>query len=306
MLRYPERVGRPFLWAHRGASASRPDNTLASFLLAERQGADGVELDVHLTRDGVVAVVHDAWVSPVTWRFGHDGSPSAEVRAPAADVASGAVRVDLEAGEAGLRALVHEAVASRRLVGGMNWPELRGVVRGYDEEGRPLYAPRLEELFEALAPHTALDIEVKSAPAPYPDLAYPGLLEAVIAIVRRYRAEERAIISSFDHRLLRRAAAAAPDIATLAIYHARLVDVPAMAATIPTRHVNMEVDLASEEDVRACHEAGLCVSVGGLTSAEDLARAARWGADAVTLDDPRWAAEAGLPEAAGAGIESGR
>ncbi len=46
--------------AHRGASAEQPENTLAAFDLAVRQGADWIETDLHLTRDGVVALLHDA------------------------------------------------------------------------------------------------------------------------------------------------------------------------------------------------------------------------------------------------------
>jgi glycerophosphoryl diester phosphodiesterase len=45
--------------AHRGASAYRPENTLPAFELAVEQGADAVELDVHLTADGQLAVIHD-------------------------------------------------------------------------------------------------------------------------------------------------------------------------------------------------------------------------------------------------------
>ena len=43
------------VWAHRGASAYAPENTLEAFLLAAEQGADGVELDVQLTKDGEMA-----------------------------------------------------------------------------------------------------------------------------------------------------------------------------------------------------------------------------------------------------------
>jgi glycerophosphoryl diester phosphodiesterase len=46
--------------AHRGASHERPENTLAAFTRAAELGADGVELDVHLTADGVLVVHHDA------------------------------------------------------------------------------------------------------------------------------------------------------------------------------------------------------------------------------------------------------
>ena len=42
------------IFAHRGASAYAPENTLPAFELAERQGADGIELDVQLTKDGEV------------------------------------------------------------------------------------------------------------------------------------------------------------------------------------------------------------------------------------------------------------
>jgi glycerophosphoryl diester phosphodiesterase len=44
---------------HRGSSAHRPENTLPSFELAVEQGVDAVELDVHLTADGQLAVIHD-------------------------------------------------------------------------------------------------------------------------------------------------------------------------------------------------------------------------------------------------------
>lgn len=50
------------IWAHRGASAYAPENTLPAFELAERQGADGVELDVHLSADGELVVIHDETV----------------------------------------------------------------------------------------------------------------------------------------------------------------------------------------------------------------------------------------------------
>lgn len=55
-----KRVGkRPRVWAHRGASALAPENTLAAFELARTAGADGIELDVQLDADGHVVVFHD-------------------------------------------------------------------------------------------------------------------------------------------------------------------------------------------------------------------------------------------------------
>ena len=47
------------VWAHRGASAYAPENTLEAFQLAVEQKADGVELDVQMTKDGKLVVIHD-------------------------------------------------------------------------------------------------------------------------------------------------------------------------------------------------------------------------------------------------------
>ncbi len=56
----------PFVFAHRGASALEPENTLAAFARAAELGADGIELDVQLTRDGIAVVLHD----PALYRAG--------------------------------------------------------------------------------------------------------------------------------------------------------------------------------------------------------------------------------------------
>jgi glycerophosphoryl diester phosphodiesterase len=52
--------------AHRGASYDAPENTLAAARLAWEQGADALECDVHLTRDGRLAVIHDSDTRRVT------------------------------------------------------------------------------------------------------------------------------------------------------------------------------------------------------------------------------------------------
>lgn len=56
----------PKIIAHRGASAHAPENTMAAFQLALDQGADGIELDVMLTKDNRIAVIHDDTVDRTT------------------------------------------------------------------------------------------------------------------------------------------------------------------------------------------------------------------------------------------------
>jgi glycerophosphoryl diester phosphodiesterase len=52
-------ASRPLVFAHRGGAALAPENTMQAFDNGVALGADGLELDVHLSRDGVVVVHHD-------------------------------------------------------------------------------------------------------------------------------------------------------------------------------------------------------------------------------------------------------
>ncbi|MCZ2261723.1 glycerophosphodiester phosphodiesterase [Isoptericola sp. QY 916] len=62
----PVRVQAPAVVAHRGASADAPQNTLAAIDLAGEVGAAMVEIDVHLSADGVPVVIHDGTVDATT------------------------------------------------------------------------------------------------------------------------------------------------------------------------------------------------------------------------------------------------
>ncbi len=68
---------RTLVWAHRGASGYAPENTMPAFEKAIEMGADGIELDVQLTKDGELVVIHDetidrtsdgsGWVKDLTY-----------------------------------------------------------------------------------------------------------------------------------------------------------------------------------------------------------------------------------------------
>ncbi|HEX7336305.1 MAG TPA: glycerophosphodiester phosphodiesterase [Gemmatimonadales bacterium] len=69
--------GRPII-AHRGASGSAPENTMAAFELALEQGADAIELDVRLAADGVPVVLHDPTLDRTTSHYGPVGAVAAD------------------------------------------------------------------------------------------------------------------------------------------------------------------------------------------------------------------------------------
>lgn len=78
----PDTMSRPRLVAHRGASHDAPENTLAAFRRAWDAGVECVELDVHLSRDGVPVVIHDPDTKRTTGRPGRVADQTlAELRA---------------------------------------------------------------------------------------------------------------------------------------------------------------------------------------------------------------------------------
>jgi glycerophosphoryl diester phosphodiesterase len=71
--------GRPLVLGHRGSPRRARENTLEAFALAREDGADGVELDVHRSRDGALVVHHDAELEGFGVLAAHD---LADIRGP--------------------------------------------------------------------------------------------------------------------------------------------------------------------------------------------------------------------------------
>ncbi|MFN2316193.1 MAG: glycerophosphodiester phosphodiesterase [Gemmatimonadales bacterium] len=148
---------RPVI-AHRGASGLRPENTIAAFLLARELGADGIELDVRLSADGVVMVHHDPTLDRTTDRTGRlDRLTAAELGgvdagqgegiptlAAALDAAGGLpVLIELKEARAAVPALevVRQLGAERQVAFASFMPEALAPLPG---EGIPLGATRPE------------------------------------------------------------------------------------------------------------------------------------------------------------------
>jgi glycerophosphoryl diester phosphodiesterase len=151
----------PVNFAHRGASLRAPENTLEAFRLAVEAGAGGLELDVHMTRDGEIVVIHDATVDRTT-----DGS--------------GAVA------EMTLNEL-------RSLDAGYRFSPDGGYTHPY--RGRGVKIPTLTEIYEEF-PAAYVNIEIKEA--------QPGVEEAVAGLIRDASAEERTLVVSNRHGVVRR------------------------------------------------------------------------------------------------------
>lgn len=67
----PYKAEGPMIIAHRGASGYAPENTMAAFELADRLGADFIELDIRMSKDGELVVIHDKTVDRTTNKAGY-------------------------------------------------------------------------------------------------------------------------------------------------------------------------------------------------------------------------------------------
>ncbi|WP_409301575.1 glycerophosphodiester phosphodiesterase [Peribacillus sp. SCS-155] len=54
------------IFAHRGASGTHPENTMVAFVQAEKEGADGIECDIQMTKDGQLVIIHDETLDRTT------------------------------------------------------------------------------------------------------------------------------------------------------------------------------------------------------------------------------------------------
>jgi glycerophosphoryl diester phosphodiesterase len=107
---------RPLVFGHRGAAGLAPENTLPAFARGIAEGVDGIELDVHLSADGVPVVIHDATLDRTTDAVG----------AVTARTAAELARVD-----AGYRFHPEEKFPFRRQ--GIGVPTLRDVLANHPD-----------------------------------------------------------------------------------------------------------------------------------------------------------------------------
>ena len=151
----------PLIIGHRGASVHAPENTLAAFERAFAAGADGIELDVRLARDGVPVVIHDATLRRTGLRAG-----------TVSRLTSGQL-TKIDAGT------------------WFNRTQPKLARSEYSEES----IPTLEQVFEFCRSRPGLIyVELKSEKDEVPnDLAF-----VVTALIKRFKFQNRVVVVSFD------------------------------------------------------------------------------------------------------------
>jgi glycerophosphoryl diester phosphodiesterase len=238
--------GRPQIFAHRGGSKLRPENTIPAFDHGLSLGADGLEFDVHLSRDGVVVVHHDKTLDRTT-------SGRGPVSALTADELS---RLDA--------AKQWQEFAGRQI----GIPTLREVLARYRD------VPLIIELKlnEPELAHKTID-EVRTADA----VDRVALGSFGTRVLRAARAYEPRILTGSSREETRLAL-------YRSWFRLPVRDPPYEAYQVPELAGHTRV--VSERFVRCAHAAGCAVQVWTVDEASDIRRLLAWGVDGIISDRP--------------------
>lgn len=232
-------IHKPIVIGHRGAAGEAPENTLASFALALKQGAEGIELDVHISKDGEIVVCHDPTLDRTT-----NGSG---------------------------------------LICEKSWDEIKLLDAGswFSEAYIGERVPLLSEVFDLVPRGILINVEVKHA--------YEGQMEKeLLAFLRERGRLEDVVISSFDHKVIRRIKQAEPGVRVGLLYAANLIDHAAYAQQIGVDVYSLHPHhhCIEEEDVAAASAAGLATYPYTVNEEADCKRMIASGVSGIITDFP--------------------
>ena len=254
-------TARPLVYAHRGGAAFRPENTIEAFDNGLKLGSDGIELDVHLSKDGVVVVHHDASLERTTNSRGPISAYSADELA----------RVD---------------------AGYWFQPAEDSGDGEFPFRGRNIGVPTLREVL-ARYRDARFIVELK--------VNEPELARRTIDVIRRADAVDRVALGAFGWRVLRAARVYDPRIPTGAAMEETRWALYRSWVGWPlgnTRYREFQVPersgmttIVTPWFVDYAHRAGLPVKVWTVDLPADMKRLLDWGADALITDRPDLASD---------------
>lgn len=253
---------------HRGARSVLPENSLAGFKYAMEIGVDTLELDLGVTRDDVVVVVHDQIINSELCQY-KDGRP---------------IKGSLLVHSLSFKQIKQFDCGNKAILGFPTQSRLPGSE-----------IPSLAEVFEMVvgsnlenANTIRFNVETKSNPAyPYAQPTADKFVALVVAEIDRFKLRSRVNLQSFDPRTLLACHALAPDIELAILLRDKPKDWLAIAKTYHANIVSPYFKSINEEDVRLMQNAGLKVVPWTVNSEDEWMRLIEFGVDGIITDNPR-------------------
>jgi len=248
--------GPPLIIAHRGASREAPENTLAAFRAAIDMGADGVEFDVRLARDGVPVVIHDATLKRTGGRMDKVADLTSE---------------QLGSVDAG------------------SWFNHRYPKRGHEAFTAEAVPTLSDTLTLLTASKGLIYVELKSE-----DLDLNPLVTAVCDVIRDSPLLPRIIVKSFRLAAIPAVCCQLPEVQTAALFAPQIMSylrrrkyTLALAREFGADQISLHRSLATRRLVQRATYAGVPVTVWTADDPRWVERCRRFGIGAMITNDPR-------------------
>jgi glycerophosphoryl diester phosphodiesterase len=268
---------RPLNIAHQGGEDEAPSNTMYAFDRAMRMGADMLELDIHVTKDDKIVVIHDSTVDRTT-----NGSGSVYDMTLA----------QIQKLDAGYWTVPGEGVDHERSAS--DYP-FRGVRTG-EKDPPPSFSPndfRITSLPEVMKkyPDVPINIEIKGASDD--DIAsFMHNAEVLAAYLNKLGRTDGVMVASFNDAALAHFHELAPDIdlapATAAVAGYVQADVPPPQGTkafqVPTTFSGITV--VDQDFVNRAHGDGYGVHVWTINDEKTMNQLLDWGVDGIMSAEP--------------------
>ncbi len=255
--------------AHRGARSLAPENTLPAAAKALELGADLWELDVAVTWDGELVVLHDDTL---------ERTSNAPIVFPERKPWSVWTFTLAELRQVDFGSWFVEKDPFGQIKGG-------AVNAGEQASFTSAPIPTLREALEFTCDHQwRVNIEIKDA-TNLPGDAF--VVEKVVELVQELDMLDRVVLSSFNHAYLKRAKAANAEIVTAALVESAVKDPVALLEEIGAQAYNPPLKDINEEAVRAVRAAGYDVLVWTVNEEDDMRRLIDWGVSGIITDYPQ-------------------
>jgi len=227
------------IYGHRGSNDVAPENTMDAFKLAIESGADGIEFDVQLSKDGEVVVIHDFTVDRTSDGMGR--------------------------------------------VCDMTLKELEALNLSLEPE-KKIQIPTLREIFETFKENVFFNIELK-----YPSRYSNDICKRVVALIEEYGVQDRTLISSFDHRLLKRVADLNDQIRLGVLIYSYLLNPVDYIENLGFKphSIHPATEFLDETFIRHLRDHGHKVYVYTVNDKEDMLYLNKIGVDGIITDVPK-------------------
>ena len=249
-------MSKPLVLGHRGASGYAPENTLPSYRKALDMGADGIELDIQMTKDGEIVVIHDETVDRTS-----DGT--------------GWVK-DLTLSELlELNFNYQNATDPWNPSGKMRGPVI------YPEYDR-VRIPTMREVLDLFkGTGKLINIELKTGIVFYP------IEENILALVDEFKMKDQILYSSFNHATVMKIKELDPEAYTGFLYGDGPLNMPSYGKEHGVNALHPALyNLQYPGFIAECHAKGLDLNVWTVNSAEHLALCKQAGVHSVITNYP--------------------